>query len=270
VSYTVLDASNNPLRPGRPIASAGPDRVVPPTSGVQPAATLSAAGSLYADTYSWAITSMPTLGDGTLSTNTGVQTIFNATVGGTYQIQLVASKGAALSDPALLTIVVNSSWPATISPVSGSPAITNPLPAAIRFADIKNVMQQVNSITGKDSACTQCHTTQPIPGQYLPPVLYTNIDRNGDGIVDVVLNGADDLAFYNEVRGRINFSDIEASALLRHPAGYNHSGGVRDGFGIASSAVGGVGTSADQFAPGDPVRSAYDMFLNWILNGAPY
>ncbi|MEQ1630279.1 MAG: hypothetical protein ABL873_07195, partial [Gallionella sp.] len=70
--------------------------------------------------------------------------------------------------------------------------------------------------------------------------------------------------------GRIHPSDIKASALLRHPAGYNHAGGVQDGFGLASSAVGVVGVTADQYAPGDSHRSAYDMFLNWILNGAPY
>lgn len=266
VSYTVLDASNNPLRPGRPIASAGPDRVVGTVS-----TTLSAAGSLYADTFIWSIVTDP-IGTATMNNTSGVQTTFNAPTDGTYVVQLVASKGSVQSDPVLLKIVVNSTaWPATISPVSGSLAINNPLPAAIHFADIKNVMQQNNLSTGKASACTQCHTTQPLLNALLiPPVLYTDIDRNGDGVVDVVLNGADDLAFYSEVRGRINFSDIEASALLRHPAGYNHSGGVRDGFGIASSSVGGVGTSADQFTPGDPVRSAYDMFLNWILNGAPY
>ena len=259
VSYTVLDASNNPLRPGRPIANAGPDRVIG-----TPSTSLSAAGSLYADTYTWSVAS----GVAGLSNTSGVLTTFTASVDGTYLVQLVASKGSVQSDPVLLKIVVNSTaWPGTISPVSGSPAISNPLPAAIHFADIKNVMQQINLSTGKASACTQCHTTQPLLNVLLiPPVLYTNIDRNGDGAID----SADDRAFYNEVRGRINFSDIEASALLRHPAGYNHSGGVRDGFGLASSAVGGVGTAADQFTPGDPVRSAYDMFLNWILNGAPY
>jgi cytochrome c553 len=266
VSYTVLDAAGNPLlKPGRPIADPGPDRVVAPTTGITPAAILSASSSLYADTYAWAIVSMPPLGDGALSLTTGLQTNFNATVAGTYQVQLTASKAANASTPVVLNIVVSNPWPATITPVSGLPAIPNPVPAAIRFIDIKTVLQRVNGASAA-AACTKCHSTTPISPDMLPPVLYTNIDRNGDGVIDA----ADDVALYNEVRGRIDLADVKASPLLRHPAGYNHAGGVQDGFGLASSAVGGVGVTADQYAPGNPLRSAYDMFLNWILNGAPY
>lgn len=266
VSYTVLDASGNPLlQPGRPVADPGPDRVVAATSGMTPAAMLSASNSLYADTYEWSIVSMPALGDGTLSTSSGLQTNFNATVAGNYQIQLIASKGAQVSAPALLNIVVSNPWPATITPISGLAAIPNPVPSAIRFTDIKTVLQRVNGASAP-AACTKCHSTTPISPDMLPPVLYTNIDRNGDSLIDA----ADDLAFYNEVRGRIHPGDVKSSALLRHPAGYNHAGGVQDGFGLASSSVGVAGVTADQYPPGDPLRSAYDMFLNWILNGAPY
>lgn len=266
VSYTVLDTAGNPLlQPGRPIADPGPDRVVAPTSGVTPAATLSAGNSLYADSYAWSIAAMPPLGDGTLSTSSGIQTNFNATVAGVYQIRLLANKGTQVSAPALLNIVVNNPWPTTITPVSGLPAIPNPAPAAIRFSNIKTILQQVNGASAP-AACTRCHTTTPTSPNMLPPVLYTNIDRNGDGLIDA----ADDVALYNEVRGRIEAKDVRASLLLRHPAGYNHAGGVQDGFGVVSSAVSAAGVTADQLTPGNPSRSAYDMFLNWILNGAPY
>lgn len=266
VSYTVLNGAGNPLlKPGRPVAEPGPDRVVAPTQGVTPAARLSADNSRYADTYAWSIVAMPALGDGTLSAASGVQTDFNATVAGTYQIRLLASKGAQVSAPALLNIVVSNPWPATITPVSGLPAVNNPVPTAIRFSDIKAVMQRFNGASAP-VACTRCHSTTPTSPDMLPPVLYTNLDRNGDGMVDA----ADDVALYNEVLGRIEPKDVRASLLLRHPAGYNHAGGVQEGFGTPGSAVGAPGVTADQYAPGDPARSAYDMFLNWILNGAPY
>ncbi len=85
------------------------------------------------------------------------------------------------------------------------------------------------------------------------PSHYTNEDRNGDGIVG---DATDDAWFYAEVRGRVNFTEVAASPLLRKPSGNHHNGGRRDGF----------DTSA---APGQPARAEYDLFLNWILNGAP-
>jgi hypothetical protein len=79
-----------------------------------------------------------------------------------------------------------------------------------------------------------------------------DIDRNGDGIV----NAADDALFYAEVRGRINFTDVGASALLRKPAGHHHNGGRLPRF-------------DDTLQPGNTGRLNYDLVQNWILNGAP-
>ncbi|WP_041420804.1 hypothetical protein [Sideroxydans lithotrophicus] len=234
--YTVLDAASAPLLPGRPIADAGLNRTV--STG---ATTLSAAGSMYADTFSWSIVSNPGSA-ATLSVATGVQTTFNATANGTYGVQLVASKGTVQSVPVVLTLVVNS-------------ALT-PAPAAIRFSDIKAVLQAAGA--GK---CITCHT--PAPAGNLPPspIIYANVDRNGDGLVDAT----DDLWLYTEVRGRINFSDISGSPLLRKPSGHHHNGGVQSGFGDQVNKI-----SADKLQPGDPLRANYDLFLNWISNGAPY
>ena len=81
----------------------------------------------------------------------------------------------------------------------------------------------------------------------------TDIDRNGDGRVDAT----DNLWFYTELRGRINFTDIVASPLLRKPSGNHHAGGQLSGFNTS-------------FPPGHAARSDYDLVLNWILNGAPY
>ena len=252
--YTVLDAASSPLLPGRPVADAGLDRTVP--AG---ATTLSAAGSMFADTYSWSIVSNPGSA-ATLSTPTGVQTIFNATASGTYGVQLVAGKGTVQSDPVLLTIVVNSAWPTTVIPASGVAALNNPLPSAIRFADIKAVLQRTGTAT-----CITCHTPAPAGNAPPSPIMYADIDRNGDGVVASAAGGTDDIWFYTEVLGRINFADISGSPLLRKPSGHHHNGAIQVGFGDPTNKI-----PAQQLLPGDPRRSYYDLFLNWILNGAPY
>lgn len=252
--YTVTDAASAPLVPGRPLAIAGPNRVVPAGSSV-----LSAANSLYADTYNWSFASNPAAA-ASLSSATGVQTTFTASVSGIYVVQLVASKGGVQSAPVNLTIVVNSAWPATVSPASSVAAINNPVPSAIRFADIKAVLQRPGALT-----CISCHTPAPVGSAPPSPIMYTDIDRNGDGTVAAALNGLDDVWFHAEVRGRINFIDIDSSPLLRKPSGHHHNGGYQVGFGDPVNKI-----PADQLAPGDPMRAYYDMFVNWILNGAPY
>jgi cytochrome c553 len=166
----------------------------------------------------------------TLADAATAQPTFTAAIPGTYTLQLVASNGSVQSAPAALTVVVTASL--------------SPAPAAIRFADIKAAMQ------GGDR-CTQCHS--PDGNQPRPPVFYSNDDRNGDGTVG---DATDDTWFHAEVRSRINFTDIGASPLLRKPSGNHHSGGLIAGFDTSK-------------APGDPARANYDLFVNWILNGAP-
>ncbi len=117
-----------------------------------------------------------------------------------------------------------------------------PAPANIRFADIKGAIQ--------GGICTNCHSpTGQLPR---PPLFYVNYDRNGDGVVDAT----DDDWFYAELRSRINFTDIVASPLLRKPSGHHHGGLLQGGFDTTQP-------------PGNPARANYDLFLNWILNGAP-
>ncbi len=220
--YTVRDAGGAVPMPGtRPVADPGPDRVARPG-----AIALSAAGSLYATGYAWTIVSGPagaTLADA----NTANPTL-NAPANGTWVLQLVATNGAAQSAPAQLKIVVDSAL--------------SPAPSAVRFADVKATLQGI---------CATCHSpTGTLPR---PPVFYTNTDRNGDAIAG---DATDDAWFHAEVRGRVNFTDIAASPLLRKPSGNHHSGGKLAGFDASA-------------APGDPARAGYDLFLNWILAGAP-
>ena len=220
--YTARDASGQPLKPGRPIADPGPSRVVRPGATV-----LSGTGSLFSTGYVWSLVSGPA--GATLTNATTSQATLTATANGTYEIQLVTSAGAAQSTPARMTVVVDS--------------MLAKAPSELRFADIKGVLQG-------SAGCTSCHSaTGTIPR---PPVFYTSDDRNGDGMVDAT----DDLWFYTEIRGRINFTDLVASPLLRKPSG-NHHGGNRI-----------IGFDTSQ-APGHPARSNFDLFQNWILNGAP-
>ena len=224
--YSVRDGSGKAMRPGRPISDPGPDRVVRPG-----ATTLSATGSLYANGYVWSLISGPA--GATLTNQSTAQATFNATADGTYVVQLVASNGSTPGAAVRVTIVVDSAL-----------AIA---PAAIRFTHIKAVLQSVTA------GCTNagCHT--PGGTGVIPPLFYANTDRNGDGIVG---DATDDLWFYTETRGRINFTDIIASPILRKPSGNHHNGLQRPGFNTS-------------VAPGQPPRASYDLFLNWILNGAP-
>jgi mono/diheme cytochrome c family protein len=222
-NLSVRDSGGAVLRPGRPVAIPGPNRVVLP--GATP---LTAAGSLYATSFQWSIV-VPGPGGATLDNANSAQATFNATLDGTYGLQLIASSAGVASAPAPLTIVVNST--------------PSPATSAIDFTNIKGVLQTVG--------CTGCHTAG---GFGLPPIDFTNIDRDGSG---GAADMTDDLWFYTELRGRINFADLEASPLLRKPSGNHHRGG-------------GPGATFDaSLAPGQPGRVNYDLFLNWILNGAP-
>jgi mono/diheme cytochrome c family protein len=222
--YTVRDSAGAVLRPGRPVADAGPDRVAAPG-----AIRVSGEGSLFANGYSWSLVSGPA--GGVLADPASARATLTANSAGTYVLQLVVSNGTTQSAPAQVRITVD-------------PGVS-PAPADVRFADIKAVMQTPGS-------CINCHN--PAGQQPRPPVFYTNGDRNGDGIAG---DATDDRWFYEEVRGRINFTDISASPLLRKPSNHHHGGQLISGFDSSK-------------APGAPERARYDLFLNWILNGAPF
>jgi mono/diheme cytochrome c family protein len=83
------------------------------------------------------------------------------------------------------------------------------------------------------ATCTGCHTDGNNP---LPPVLYTP-GPNRD--------------VYQTVRSLVNFDDPLNSRLLLKPSGHHHAGGQLAGFDLAGN------------------RANYDLFLNWILEGAP-
>ena len=217
--FSLRDGSGNLLLPGRPLADPGPDRII--STG---AITLSGANSLYSSAYSWSLVSENggAVLHATLSAAATATPTLNATVNGSYVVRLITTSGALTSTPADVTFIVNGALA--------------PLPSAIRFTDIKAVFTA--------DCATSCHVA-PLTNAAKPPISYNIADYGGD-----------DVAFYTAVRGRINFTDISASALLRKPSGRHHNGGLRSGFDSATT-------------PGNPARNNYDLFLNWILNGAP-
>jgi hypothetical protein len=185
--FTVHGAGGAVLRPGRPIADPGPDRVI-----TQEATVLSADGSLFATTFAWTILPNAATPPPTLDNRDSAHPTFKANAPGTYVLDLVASNSAAQSAPARLTLVV--------------PPALSPSPAAIRFAEIKAELVK--------AGCTSCHR----PGGFTPGPAVFFADGAG--------NIRSDEAFYAEVRSRINFTDIVASPLLRKPSGKHHGGGT--------------------------------------------
>lgn len=191
---------------------------------------LSAAESLFAGSYNWSIVSGP---NGTIPP-TGATLTNPNTVQPTFS--------ATVDGTYVLQLVAGNG---TTSDTKQLTLVVNnllsPTPASIRFSHIKTALQSIG--------CTACHTNT-LGG--FTPIWYTSVDRNGDTLVDAT----DDVWFYTELRGRINLTDRVGSKLLTKPAGKHHGGGLRPGFDTTA-------------APGAPARANYDLFLNWILNGAP-
>jgi hypothetical protein len=257
---TVRD-SNGVLIPGRPVADPGPDRTT------DTPATLSAANSLYATTYTWSIVSGA---GGSLANANSAQATLNGVAGNTYGVQLVVGNGTTQSAPVQVNV--------TMAAVG-----SKELPIAakiIKFADIKAILQDAVPIpggTGNFPAfqyCTSCHShTDPQAIGGVPPIFYDPYDRDG-------LNGTDpndDNWFYNDLRGRINFTDVAASPLLRKPTGNHHYGGLIFDMTplVPITCVSGVpGVNQANCLPyntlGDYFKAQYNKIVLWILNGAPY
>jgi hypothetical protein len=64
------------------------------------------------------------------------------------------------------------------------------------------------------------------------------------------------LGFYEQVMARVNLEMIEDSLLLKKPSGLHHFGDQRPGFNSSLA----VGSSS---------RANFDLFVNWISEGAP-
>ncbi len=217
-------------RAGRPVADPGPGRVTKSLS-----TTLDGSMSLFSSAYQWSITAGPA--GATLSGATTLTPTFTAVADGVYTLQLVTSNGSLSSKPQTMTLVVDRGLPWD--------------PSAVSFSDVKTILQ-----TGAGN-CTTCHTStkNPAAQSLTPPIFYDDYDRALTGVATDATNRQ---WLYAEVRGRVNFTDVVASALLRKPSGNHHGGGT--------AALSGFNT---ELQPGDPGRQGYDKILAWILRGAP-
>jgi mono/diheme cytochrome c family protein len=218
------------LRPNRPVAIPGPDRRRLRTGS---AIRFSAADSVNAVNYRWRVTSQPAGTPPTLTNINTVRPTFTPNVDGIYTVELIVNDGTSDSAPVTQTLVS---------------AAANLDPNSIRWADIRNILQNTGGILPA-TPCTACHFVAS--GNNGPPVFYDDYDRDGDSLV----NAADVHQFYLDMRARLNFTDVEASFLLRRPSGHHHPGGLLNGFDVDNQ-IGGN-------------RTHYDTILNWIMNGAP-
>ncbi|MEJ2645140.1 MAG: hypothetical protein P8180_09440 [Gammaproteobacteria bacterium] len=184
--FNVFDASGNVVEPGKPVAKPGADRTV--TSPV----TLDASASLFTASYAWRIVSTPPGATANLSSTTSVAPVLTADTDGAYTIELVTSNARASSDPAQVTITVDSA----LSPSQTTVNFVN---------DVKAVLQT-------STKCIQCHTSSVTPGI---PIYYDDADYTD-------LKG-----LYRNVLKRVDLNDPENSLLLRKPTGLIHGGGVQ-------------------------------------------
>ncbi len=221
---TVIDTSGAPLKPGRPIADPGPNRMV--RTGAN--AILNGENSLFATSYSWSVVS----GSATITYPNSAIAVFEAASPGPYTVRLTVGNGAAANSKDV-TITVDDNFPD---------------PLNIRFAQVKNVLQTITHTTAQVPAgnkCVLCHTPA---GNPMPPVFYVDFDRDGSGMVDAT----DETWFLKALRGRVNLTDIQASALLRKPTGNHHNGLML--LDVADTSSGGG------------LRN-YSILYNWILAG---
>jgi len=190
------------------------------------ATTLTAADSLFASSYGWSVTASPPGGNAVLNNASLKDASFLATVTGDYTVQLTVRSGSE-SDSRNLVLSVSSSFPD---------------PASIQFAEVLNLFRK--HLQDNDFHCVDCHTQGGIPNN--PPIAYTDVDRNGDGVVDAT----DEAWLLEELRGRVNLTEIAASPLLRRPAGIHHG----RAFNLTLPATGFM---------------RFSELYHWIMNGMP-
>lgn len=230
ISTTIRDGSSNVLRPGRPVADPGPDRTIPNSGSVK----LSAANSQFANTYQWSKVSCT---NATLTNATTVRPTLTPTGTGVCQLQLVVGNGTDTSEPVSLSVTIAT----TVSPA----------PSSVDFTYIRNILQGTNPEVTK-AFCNGCH----YDGATDMPVIWDDYDRTGNGCTAPCTDTYSRWAFYDDVRARINWTDLSDSRILRRPtfADYHGAGGVVSGF--------------DLYNQLDSDVTLYPIFRDWVLNGA--
>ncbi len=201
--------------------------------------TLDAGSSLFADTYRWQLVTSPAGSVATLSAPGARITDFSADLDGTYRLRLTASSSqSGSSDTDTLDVVVDSSLLVA--------------PRALTFD---------THITGIMAAeCVSCHAENGgMPGEGLTPGIPVWWVDDAMQPIAAPPVATPTLGFYEQAMTRVNREDIENSLLLRKPSGQHHNGG--------QVAVTGGGFNIS-LAAGASGRATYDLFVNWISEGA--
>jgi len=192
VGGKATSSNGRALKPGRPVADPGPNRMVRSAT----IATLSAENSLFATAYQWSSNAV------TIVNPNSMIATFPDSPAGSYTVTLTVSNGTA-TDSKDVVITADNNFPD---------------PTTLKFAHVKNVLQNV--VHKASAKCTDCHVTPTVTPT--PPIFYNGFDR--DGIGGSTANTTDDDWFLKELKGRVNLTEIEASPLLRKPSGNHHSG----------------------------------------------
>jgi mono/diheme cytochrome c family protein len=189
-----VNADGSIKQPGRPIAHAGLDRLVPPTTPI----TLNGGSSLFANQFRWEVVTRPDNSSPTLNQATSLTPVFTTDTVGTYELSLTVSNDGGMSHTDMVTIEVDA-------------GVTDP--SRIRFADVKPILQ---------GDCGTCHFEGGPPLRGGIPLWYTDAQP-----------ASSSLSLYEQVRARVNLADVPHSLLLTKPSGLHHFGGLRAGFNIA-------------------------------------
>ncbi len=190
------------VRPGAPLADAGPNRHVNVSR-----VTLFGGSSRYADSYRWRL--LESQGASASLRMAGqMNAALTANGAGRYVVELVVSRNGVESRPSTAAVVID--------------ATPGPEPAALRFyPHIRDVLQQR---LGAAPACVQCHTGEPaVPADSYPqiPVWYTDEQPEGQTLYEATLEFVD-------------FRNVRWSDILQRGTGYNHIGGQQAGFDLSA------------------------------------
>lgn len=224
------DANGKIILPGRTLARAGLDRVTKPSAPI----TLNAGASLYANSYNWSLVSSPAGAVASISASDAIRTDFSADLVGDYTLRLTASAtGTGLSRTDDMLVRVDS----TLAKA----------PRSLTF---------YSDITSELTTCANaCHsvgggtTGASVAGV---PVWWSAAQPQASpaSTADTA-----SLGLYEQALVRVNLEDVSDSLILKKSSGIHHYGGQRPGFDATLT----IGTGG---------RAAYDLFVNWISEGA--
>ena len=226
------DSNGDIILPGRVVARAGLDRVTSPGAPI----TLDARATFFAESYLWELVSSPAGSTVNIASPNAIRSDFSADTDGDYVISLTAtsdSTDATKTD--MLSIKLDSTLPVA--------------PRSLTFYNnITDEFSALRPVTGSARACDSCH--KDAGGVDGVPMWWTAIQSSVAQPVGTPL-----LNLYEQAMARVMPEFIEDSLLLKKPSGQHHYGRQADGF--------------DTSLPvGEVDRASYDLFVNWIAEGA--